>query len=74
MTKAAPYMRESQDLVINLIKNELTVSDYEFFLLNRIAFYKEKFLSNASKYSAIKNSLTYRSGLKIKGILLFYES
>lgn len=69
MTKAASYMRESQDLVINLIKDELTVAEYEFFLINKITFYKEKFLDNASKYATIKNSLTYRSGLKIKSIL-----
>lgn len=69
MTKAASYMGESQDLVFSLLKSELTASEYELFLLKRIAYYKSNFLDNAQKFSLIKNSLTYRVGLKIRYFL-----
>lgn len=66
MTQSASYMVESQSLALVLIKEELSAAQYELFLLNRLNFYKEKYLNNAVKYSILKNSLTYRFALKLK--------
>lgn len=66
MTQSASHMVESQSLALVLIKEELSTAQYELFLLNRLNFYKQKYLNNALKYSNLKNSLTYRFVLKVK--------
>lgn len=69
MTQSANYMNESRDQIINFIKQELTIEEYEIFLLKRVKHYMEKSFENSLKYTRIKNSLSYRFAMKMKLIL-----
>ncbi|MFC5684454.1 glycosyltransferase family 2 protein [Flavobacterium sp. MAHUQ-51] len=66
MTQSAKYMQESQNMVLDFIKQELSTLEYEMFLLKRLNLYKERYLNLSSKYSNLKNSMTYRLALKLK--------
>lgn len=69
MTHSATYVQESLDKVWVLIREELNSKEYELFLLNRLKFYKYRYLDISSKYSNLKNGLTYRFALKLKNVL-----
>lgn len=69
MTQSEAHMNKSQEEVMNFIKEELSTEEYEFFLLKRLKFYRNRQFEMSLKYSNLKNSLTYKFAIKLKIIL-----
>ena len=69
MTQSTLYMQNSQEIAIQYIKNELSIAQYEIFLLKRLEHYKKGYIQKSNQYSNLKNSLTYRFASKIKFIV-----
>jgi glycosyltransferase involved in cell wall biosynthesis len=69
MTQSEAHMNKSQEEVMNFIKQELSVEEYEFFLLKRLKFYRKRQVEMSLKYSNLKNSLTYKFAIKLKIII-----